>query len=139
MGGCARGSAGHQQRQLVNVMTNKHHPEPDWSAWNNWCDSRIDARRSFDREVLVELVTEMKAMTEDQDEKLKVQAENIRSLEIKLAALATANDSRSAEDRHTADRLAEHQIAIVELRQLVNAEQAKVIDLPNVLQRRGLN
>jgi hypothetical protein len=113
--------------------------EPDWSAWNNWCDSRIDARRSFDRAVLVELVAELKAMIEDQDEKLKVQAENIRSLELKLAELVGANDLRSAEERHTGVKLAEHQIAIAELRRLVNAEQAKVIDLPDVLQRRGLN
>jgi len=34
---------------------------------------------------------------------------------------------------------AEHQTAIAELRRLVKAEQAKVIDLPNVLERRGLN
>jgi hypothetical protein len=89
--------------------------------------------------VLVELVAELKAMIEDQDEKLKVQAENIRSLELKLAELVGANDLRSAEERHTGVKLAEHQIAIAELRRLVNAEQAKVIDLPDVLQRRGLN
>jgi hypothetical protein len=50
-----------------------------------------------------------------------------------------ANDLRSADDRHTSVKLGEHQIAIAELRRLVNAEQAKVIDLPNVQQRRGLN
>jgi hypothetical protein len=85
--------------------------EPDWSAWNNWCDSRIDARRCFDREVLVELVAELKGMIEDQDEKLKVQAESIRSLELKLAELVVANDLRSAEDRHASAKLAKHQIA----------------------------
>lgn len=63
---------------------------------------------------------------------MKVQAENIRSLALKLAGLAGANDARSAEDSHT-------KIAIAELRHLVNAKQAKVIDLPEVLQRRGLN
>jgi hypothetical protein len=113
--------------------------EPDWSAWNNWCDSRIDARRSFDREVLVELVAELKGMIEDQDERLKVQAENIRSLELKLAQLAGANDVRSAEDRHTSAKLAEHQIAIAELRRLVNVERTKIVDLPGALQRHGLN
>jgi hypothetical protein len=46
---------------------------------------------------------------------------------------------RSAEDRHTSAKLAKHQIEIAELRRLVNAERAKVIDLPDVLQRRGLN
>src|SRR5258705_8431953 len=61
--------------------------EPDWSAWNNWCDSRIDARRSFDRAVLVELVAELKAMIEDQEERLKLQAENMRGLNVKLAEL----------------------------------------------------
>jgi hypothetical protein len=45
----------------------------------------------------------------------------------------------SADDRHTSVQLAEHQIAIAELRRLVNAEQAKVIDLPDVLRRRGLS
>jgi hypothetical protein len=78
-------------------------------------------------------------MIEDQDEKLKGQAENIRSLEIRLAELRAATDLRSAEDCLTTAQLAEHQIAIAELRRLVNAEQTKVIDLPDVLQRRGLN
>ncbi|WP_166296838.1 hypothetical protein [Bradyrhizobium sp. 2S1] len=119
-------------------MTHKQR-EPDWSAWNNWCDSRIDARRSFDREVLVELVAELKALIEDQDEKMKAQADNIGALDTKLRQLASVNDLRSVEDRHTGDQLAEHQVAIAELRRLVNAEQAKVIDLPNVMQRRGLN
>jgi hypothetical protein len=93
--------------------------ETDWSAWNDWCDARIEARRSFDRAVLVEVVAELKAMIEDQDEKLKVQAENIRSLELKLAELRAANDLRSAEDGHTSVKLAEHQIAIDELRNRV--------------------
>jgi hypothetical protein len=56
--------AGHQQCQLVNVMTDKHR-EPDRSAWNNWCDSRIDSKRSFDRAVLVEVIAELTAMIED--------------------------------------------------------------------------
>ncbi|QIG98581.1 MULTISPECIES: hypothetical protein [unclassified Bradyrhizobium] len=119
-------------------MTDKHR-ETDWSAWNNWCDSRIDARRSFDRAVLVELIAELKAMIQDQDEKLNRQAENIRSLELKLVELVGANDVRSAEDHETSVRLAEHQIAIAELRRLANAEQAKVIDLPDAVQRPGLN
>jgi hypothetical protein len=67
-------------------MSDKYR-ETDWSGWNNWCDSRVDARRSFDRAVPVGLVAELKAMIEDQDEQLKVQAENIRSLELKLADL----------------------------------------------------
>lgn len=119
-------------------MTDKH-GEPDWSAWNNWCDSRIDAKHNFDREVLVGVVAELQDMIEAQDEKLKVQAENIRSLELKLAELMGANDVRSAEDRHTSFKLAKHQIEIAELRRLVNAEQTKVIDLPNLSRRRGLN
>lgn len=113
--------------------------EPDWSAWNNWCDSRIDARRSFDREVLIELVADLKCMIEDQDEKLKAQNENIHHLELKLAELVGANELRSAEDRHTRVKLAEHQIAIAELRHMASAEKAKLIDHPEVLQRRGLN
>lgn len=113
--------------------------KPDWSGWNNWCDSRIDRKRSFDREVLVELVAEFKAMIEDRDAKMKAQAENISTLERKLAELAGANDLHSAEGRRTGVRLAEHQIAIAELRQLLNHERTKVIDLPTVLPRRGLN
>jgi hypothetical protein len=50
--------------------------------------------------------------------------------------LVDANDLRSTEDRHTSVKLAEHQIAIAELRRLLNAEQAKLIDLPEALQRR---
>jgi hypothetical protein len=50
------------------------------------------------------------------DVQLKVQAENLRSLELKLAELRAANDLRSGEDRHTSVKLAEHQIAIAELR-----------------------
>jgi hypothetical protein len=119
-------------------MTDRYR-KPDWSAWNNWCDSRIDARRSFDRAVLVGLVAELKATIGDQDEKLKLQAESIRGLELKLAELVGATDRRSAEDRHTSVKLAEHQIAIAELRRLVNDERAKVIDLPSVVPRRGLN
>ena len=114
-------SAGHQQRQLVSVMGDKYR-ETDWSGWNNWCDSRVDARRSFDRAVLIGVVAELKAMIEDQDEQLEVQAENIRSLEPKLAELVGANDVRSAEDRHTSVKLAEHQIAIAEMRHRANAE-----------------
>jgi hypothetical protein len=140
--GCHAGrSAGHQQRQLVSVMSDKYR-ETDWSGWNNWCDSRVDARRSFDRAVPIGLVAELKAMIEDQDEQLKVQAENIRSPELKLADLGGANDVRSAEDRHTSVKLAEHQIAIAELRHCATGQmpnKAKVIDLPDVLQRRGLN
>jgi hypothetical protein len=48
-----------------------------------------------------------------------------------------ANVQRSAEDCHTSAKVAEHQVAIAELRHQVNADQA--IDLPDVLQRRGLN
>jgi len=119
--GCHAGwSAGHQQRQLVSVMSDKYR-ETDWSGWNNWCDSRVDARRSFDRAVPIGLVAKLKAMIENQDEQLKVQAENIRSLELKLADLGGANDVRSAEDRHTSVKLAEHQIAIAELRHRANA------------------
>jgi hypothetical protein len=73
--------------------------EPDWSAWNAWCDSRIDAKRSFDREVLVGVIAELQDMIKDQDEKLKVQAENIRSLELKLAELVGANSALAAEYR----------------------------------------
>lgn len=85
------------------------------------------------------MVADLKGMIEDQDEKLKAQAENIHNLELKLAELVGANDLRSAEDRHISIKLAEHQIAIAELRRLLNADQAKVIDLPDALQRRGLN
>jgi hypothetical protein len=46
---------------------------------------------------------------------------------------------RSAEERHTSVQLAEHQIAIGELRQRLNHERTKVVDLPTVLPRRGLN
>jgi hypothetical protein len=53
--------------------------------------------------------------------------------------LVGANDQRSAEDHRTSVQLAEHQIAIAELRRLLNAERAKLIDLPDVLQQRGLN
>jgi hypothetical protein len=67
---------------------------------------------------------------------LKVQAEKIRRLELKLAELAGANDLRSAEDRHTSAKPAEHQLAIAELRRWINAEQARLIDLPDVPQRR---
>jgi hypothetical protein len=83
------------------------------------------------------LIAELKAMMEDQDEKLKAQAKNIRNLELKLAELRAASDLRSSEDRQTSVKLAEHQIA--ETRRLVNGEKAKVIDLPDVPQRRGLN
>jgi chromosome segregation ATPase len=119
-------------------MTDKH-DKSDWPDWDRWCDARIDRKRSFDRAVLVELVAELKAVIEDQDEKLKEQTENIRGLETKLAELRAASDLRSAEDHHASVKLAEHQIAIAELRHLVKAEQAKVIDLPDVPQRRGLN
>ena len=60
--------------------------------------------------------------TDAEDEQLEVQAENIRSLEPKLAELVGANDVRSAEDRHTSVKLAEHQIAIAEMRHRANAE-----------------
>lgn len=122
----------------MNDMTGNQR-EPDWSAWNNWCDSRIDARRSFDREVLIELVAELKGMIEDQDEKLKAQTENIHNLELKLAELVGANNLRLAEERRISVQLAEHQIAIAELSRLLRLEQAKVIDLPNVTQRREMN
>jgi hypothetical protein len=55
------GGAGHQQRQLVSVMSDKYR-ETDWSGWNNWCDSWVDARRSFDRAVPIGLVAELKAI-----------------------------------------------------------------------------
>jgi hypothetical protein len=73
-------------------------------------------------------------MIEDQDKKL---TENIRILEIKVAELQAANDLRSAEDRHISVKVAEHQIAIAELRHRVDAERVKFgngpIDLPNPL------
>lgn len=111
----------------------------DWSDWDRWCDARIDLKRSFDREVLIEVVADLKGMIEDQDEKLNAQTEKIHDLELKLAELVGANDLRLAEERHTNVKLAEHQIAIAELRRMIRAEQAKVIDLPDVPQRRGLN
>jgi hypothetical protein len=45
----------------------------------------IDAKRRFDREVIVRVIADLMDMIKDQDEKLKVQAENIRSVELKLA------------------------------------------------------
>ncbi len=86
------------------IMTDKH-GEPDWSAWNAWCDARIDARRGFDREVLIGVIAELRAMIEDQDEKLKVQTESIRGLEVKLAELVGPNDQPSAEDRRARVKL----------------------------------
>jgi len=103
--------------------------ETDWSAWNNWCDSRIDAKREFDREVLVEVVADLKGLIEDQGDALKVQAEIIRSLEIKLSELWAANDLRSA-DKNV--KLAEDRIAIGELRPRDNGP----IDLPNPISHR---
>jgi hypothetical protein len=41
--------------------------------------------------------------------------------------------------RYTSVKVAEHQIAITELGRLVDVEKAKIIDLPDPLQRRGLN
>ena len=79
-------------------ITSDRHREPDWSAWNRWCDSRIDAKRSFDREVLIELVADLKGMIEDRDEKLKAQTENIHNLELKLAELVGAEDGRPSTD-----------------------------------------
>lgn len=122
----------------MSAMTDRDRKR-DWSDWDRWCDRRIDRKRSFDRAVLVELVAELKAMIEGQDEQLKVQAENMRRLEVKLAELVGANDQRSAEDHRASVQLAEHQIAIAELRRMVTAEQAKVIDQRDVGQRRGLN
>lgn len=110
------------------------HREPDWSAWNNWCDSRIDRKRSFDREVLVELVADLKGMIEDQDEKLKAQTASIHNLELKLAELRASSDQRSADHNI---QLREHQIAIAELRRLLDGERSKRIDLPAITQRRG--
>jgi hypothetical protein len=85
------------------------------------------------------LVAELQGIIKAQDEKLTAQSEKMHSLELNLAAIQAASDLRDAEDRHTSVKLAEHQIAIAELRCLLNAETAKVIDLPDVLQRRGLN
>jgi hypothetical protein len=98
-----------------------------------------DTKRQFDRELIVGMVAELQGIIKAQDEKLTAQSEKMHSLELNLAAIQAASDLRDAEDRHTSVKLAEHQIAIAELRRLLNAETAKVIDLPDVLQRRGLN
>ena len=104
-------------------------PETDWSAWNNWCDSRIDARRDFDREVLVEVIAELKSMIEDQDEKLKVQAENLHNLEVKLAELMGANNALAAD----------HRAAIRESRHAVGVDQVNTFEPTRLLQRRKIN
>lgn len=117
-------------------MTNR---KADWSGWNNWCDARIEAKRSFDREVFVEVIAELKGMIQDQNDKLKLQTESIRNLEAKVADLRDSNDRLSAAGTGASLKLAEHQVAIAELRCMTRAEQAKVIDLPEAPQRRGLN
>jgi hypothetical protein len=118
-------------------MTNR---KPDWSGWNKWCDARIEAKRSFDREVFIEVVAELKGMIEDQNEKLKVQGESIHNLETKMTQLRTLYDRLSAEGNRAGVKLAEHQVAIAELRLMVKAEQAKLVAVPEISSRhRGLN
>jgi len=75
------------------------------------------------------------------DEKVRAaQAEQSRNLELKLVELQAALKLRVAEDHKVSVKLAEHDIALAELRHATRSDQAKVIDVPNPLQRRrGLN
>ena len=74
-------------------------------------------------------MAELKAMIEDQDEKLKVRAENT-SLEIKLAELRAANDLWSGEDSHINVKLAEHQLAVAELLGVAAADVDRAVSMP---------
>jgi hypothetical protein len=114
--------------------------EPNWSAWNNWCDSRMDARRNFDCAVLRRIGRRTKGHDRRSGQETESTGRKyIRDLETKMAELRAANDHRSAEEHRPASKPAEHQIAIAEPRRLANVEAARIIDLPGALQRRGLN
>jgi hypothetical protein len=98
------------------------------------------AAREFDREVLAGFVAELQGRMEARVKKSKAhQADQMRTLELKLAELQAAHNVQAAEDRYTSVKLAEHQIAIAELRHAVRVDQAKVIDQSTPLQRNGLN
>ncbi len=90
--------------------------DPDWAVLGN------GQAREFYIQVMAEVSCELQLEFEH---KLKGQAEQIRAVEIQLAELRGASSVRAAE----------YKSAIAELRQIMNADQAKVIDLPDILDR----
>jgi hypothetical protein len=88
------------------------HSEPNWDGWNNWADQKIARALAVEREAVLTAVAEE---ISDEREAMEGQlAEEVRSLRIEITAL---------------------QAVIDELRAVILAESAKVIDLPNLMRR----
>jgi hypothetical protein len=95
--------------------------EPDWSAWNKWCDARIEAKLADERRFLLDVVGEAlgQALAKERKSAKCELDDSIRSLKLELADALTV---------------------INELRSVVSAERSGTpIDLPRLPVRRGLN
>jgi hypothetical protein len=93
--------------------------EPDWSAWNDWCDSRIEAKLAGQRRFLLEVVGEALGEYVASERKIMKRelADELRQLRIELA---------------------ETQATVRELRSVLASDRRTPLDLP-ALPRRGLN
>src|SRR5262245_56516939 len=94
-------------------------PRDDWSAWNAWCDSRIDTKLSEQRQFVFDVVGEALGQAlaaERKDVKRELSLE-IRQLRIELT---------------------EAQNIIAELRRVLAADRRAPVDLP-ALPRSQLN
>lgn len=86
--------------------------------------------------MLVGVIAHLRDFIDAGDQKVTAdQAEQIRNLELKLAELQAAQKRQTNEDQNTNAKLAEHQIAIAELRLAVHADQSTGYELPNLHRR----
>jgi hypothetical protein len=86
--------------------------ERNWDGWNNWADRKIATALAKEREAVLTAVAE--EISNEREAMQGQLAEEVKSLRIEITAL---------------------QAVIDELRAVILAESAKVIDLPNLMRR----
>ena len=85
------------------------HNEADWSGWNTWADSKIADTLAAERKIVLEAIAEeMNNLVNEVHDHL---ADEVKGLRVEVTALEET---------------------VEQLRSIINAEKAKVIDLPNL-------
>ena len=93
-------------------LDTRSNSEPNWDAWNAWCDQKIANALAAERQAVVQMIAE----------------------EMSDALAETRNDL-AAEAKELRLEVEALRATLEELRAVINSEKAKVIDLPSPLWR----
>jgi hypothetical protein len=92
----------------------------NWNAWNEWADSRIDARLEEERKMVMDIVGEClgELLAKERDATMAAMRDQVRELKIETTSLRSE---------------------VIELRTQLALERAKPADLPSPLSSRRVN